>query len=1084
MTGSRRHLRPVLGRWSRWAVRRVLLPLVGLLVLGLFVGLVRLSLAPWEMPDWLRARILAELADTVPDWQMTVRSASIAIEPARGTVALVLSDVAVREQRDRLSLAVPRCRLTVALWPLFTGRLVPRAVAAEKVNVIWRWSAERLGEKLRSLLVTAPGRTRAPGRMLREAMRIFARMTARWKAASSLGGVERLALPHVDLTLVEDSLDLRWRLPDSRIIYARTGTAQSLTVTGEAHDASGPLGRFKLDSVLEEDGRRKLHLGLTGLSLPRLAQAFRAVADLGGIAMPLDLAAGLITAADGRIETATLAARFGGGALRLPPFYPQAVPVDALAFALSLDEKAGRIRLDSFHARFGGTELALAGALTLPAAGTPPTLRLSGGFDRMDIATLRRYWPAGVGRGARRWIARHIVQGELADGRLGFTLSPAAFESDVLPEDAVTLDFAFRGLTVHYLGELPPLVAADGVGHLTRTQLRLALTRGQIGEQQAAGTVITLHDIDRKGRARAEIALRLVGPLRDLLRALDRKPLGFPGRFGLDPARVNGQAKAMAHLRIPLRKTVTLADVAYAVEGEVRDFRLADFGVLGIPDVRAERLRVDVAEKGMSVTGRVTAPGLAAELRWQERFHPPAGTPSSRFDLVHGRIDFADAFWLDTGPLTLAGRGRWQARITGRGFALHEGVFSFALEEATIAADWLGYRKPRGRQADLSFTLTASPRGDRMAWRIDALRYASGPDRIEGTLSWHRQTDGGAAIDRVSLSPFRLGENDLTVSLAGDGETPLIAISGRRLDARSMLERLTRGSLPEGGKIGPLRLKARIAQLLALNAVRFAELEVTGSWDAHGLAALSLAAQDEHAHPLTVSLAFAPECGCRRLSLKARDAGRFALGLGMFANAEGGDLTVTATLSPAARRRLEMAGKAIVTDVTIVRRSALVAVVEKGRESGLDAFVGESGVRFDHIEIPFHLKGSVIDIDGGRARGNRLGLTFAGEVDRDSGQVAINGIMVPAYALNALLGKIPLIGNLFSGGKGGGLLAVRYTMRGTIRAPKITVNPMTLFMPGILRKPFEGGKGKLPAAPSEPAGPGESKSPSSTDTPS
>ena len=1053
------------------------------MALGLFVAVVRLSLAPWEMPDWLRGRMLAALTETAPDWRVAVRSVSVVIEPAQGAVALVLSDIDMRERRGRLALAVPRCRLTVALWPLLAGRLVPQAVAAEEVTVVWRWSAARLGEKLRGLLVTEPGRVRAAGRMLREAMHIFSRMTARWSAASSLGAVERLTLPHVNLTLVENELGISWRLPDSQIVYARSGAVQILTVAGEARDASGSLGRFKLDSVLNKDGRRKLQLALAELSLPRVAQAFRSVAELDGIAMPLDLTVGMATATDGRIETASLTARFGAGELRLPPFYPQAVPVDALAFTIALDEKAGRIRLESFHARFDGTELVLAGALELPAAGTPPRLQLSGGFDRMGIATLQRYWPAGVGQGARRWIASHITQGELEDGHLRFTLSPTAFASGVLPADAVTLDFTFRGLTVHYLGDLPPLVAADGIGHLTRTQLRLALTRGHIAEQQAAGTVITLHDIDKKRRARAEIALRLVGPLRDLLATLDHKPLGFPGRFGLDPVRVSGGAKASARLRIPLRKTVTLADVGFAVEGEIAAFRLADFGVLGMPDVRADRLLVRVTESEMLVTGRVTAPGLAADLRWQEQFHPPAGKPGSHFSLIDGRIDFTQASWLNAKLVSLAGRGRWEAQITGRGFALSEGVFSFGLDEATVAADWLGYEKPQGRKADLSFQLAAGSQGSRLAWRVDALRYVSGSDRIEGEFSWHQQTDGGGVVDQVTLSPFRLGENDLAVSLSRKGETPLLSITGERLDIRPLLDRLTRGSLPEGGTIGPLRLQARVAQLLALNAVRFAGVEAAGSWDAHGLASLSLAVQDEHAHPLSVSLAFAPACGCRRLSLKTQDAGRFALGLGLFANAEGGDLTVTATLSPAAQRRLEMAGKATVTDVTIVRRSALVSVVEKGRESGLDAFVGENGMHFDHIEIPFHLRGSVIDIDGGRARGNRLGLTFAGEVDRNSGQLAINGIMVPAYALNALLGKIPLIGNLFSGGKGGGLLAVRYTVRGDIRAPKITVNPMTLFMPGILRKPFEGGKGRLPEAPSPPARPNDGEPRRSLNTP-
>ncbi|RMF68353.1 MAG: hypothetical protein D6740_10730 [Alphaproteobacteria bacterium] len=1008
---------------------------------------------------------------------MAFDAASIAIEPARGTVALVLSDIAVRERRDRLSLAVPRCHLTVALWPLLAGKLVPRAVEAGKVAVVWRWSAERVGRKLRGLLLIEPDRTRAAGRMLREAMRIFARVATRWNAPSSLGTVERLTLPHVDLSLVEDRLGLSWRLPDSEIIYARSGRSQTLTIAGAARDADGPLGRLKLDSVLDRDGRRRMHLELAGISFSRLARALPSGAGLNGIAMPLDLTASMTAAADGRIETAELAARFGAGRLRLPPFYPQPVAVDELAFALALDEEAGRVRLESFRARFGGTDFVMTGALVLPTAGRPPSLKLSGGFDRITVASLQHYWPAAVGRGARRWITGHIAEGELTDGRLAFVLSPTAFESGVLPENAFTLDFAFNGLKVHYLGELPPLVTAEGSGHLTRRRLRLALTRGRIGDQQVGGTVITLHDIDRKHQARAEIALRTAGPLRDLLAALDRKPLGFPGRFGLDPARVNGRATARARLLIPLRRNVTLADVGFAVDGRVTDFRLAGFGVLGIPALRADSLSIAVDETGMTVTGRLMAPGLAADLKWREQFHPASGAPGSHFQLADGRIDFARAGWLKTGPLKLAGHARWNGRITGRGFALSKARFSFDLEETEVAADWVGYRKPKERKAELSFRLVAAAQDGAAAWRIVDLRYASGADLIKGMLSWHRRADGAVAIDRLALSPLRLGENDLAVSFLHQEKTPTLSITGRRLDARPMLERITRGTLPEGGKIGPLRLQAQVARIIALNKVQFAGLEATGNWDRHGLAALRLGVQDEHAHPLTVSLTHAAACNCRQLSLRARDAGRFALGFGLFENAQGGELTLTAALSPVARQQLEMTGKAVVADVTIVRRSALVSVVEKGRESGLDAFVGENGVHFDRVEIPFHLKGPRIEIDDGRARGTRLGLTFAGEVDRTSGQVAINGIMVPAYALNALLGRIPLIGGLFSGGKGGGLLAVRYTMRGDIRSPKITVNPMTLFMPGILRKPFEGGKGRLPDAVDEPARRRDGKSP-------
>lgn len=73
----------------------------------------------------------------------------------------------------------------------------------------------------------------------------------------------------------------------------------------------------------------------------------------------------------------------------------------------------------------------------------------------------------------------------------------------------------------------------------------------------------------------------------------------------------------------------------------------------------------------------------------------------------------------------------------------------------------------------------------------------------------------------------------------------------------------------------------------------------------------------------------------------------------------------------------------------------------------------------------------------------------------------MNGIIVPAYRLNALLGNIPLLGGLFTGGKGGGMFALSYRIKGKVADPTISVNALTAIIPGILRKPFEGSKGTL-----------------------
>ncbi|GIX17016.1 MAG: hypothetical protein KatS3mg119_1202 [Rhodothalassiaceae bacterium] len=1051
------------GRIAR-RVLRILLWAAALAALAVFALVVRLSVAPWEPPAAVTARLVARIAPDQDSWRASVAALKLRLDPLAGSLRLALEDLEVRERRGRFLLTVPACELELAFWPLINGRIRPRAVATERVDLVWHWSAARLGERIGEVLLAGVNEEAAGlGGTMARITETVAALAALDDEGAAFAGVDRLSLPLVDLTLVEDERGLIWHLPQARLVYAATRSERTLTIAGAIPAGNGPFSALEIDSIAAADGSRRLRFALEGLRPDRLADAVPSLAALAGVAMPVDLDASVALAADRRLADARLRASFAAGTFQLDPFYPEAVPVDGLAFTAVLDAGRDVLRLEDFRLGLNGAGLVLSGALTLPAAGRPPVLTLRGGFEALSIADLVRYWPDGPARGARRWIADHIARGTVRDAELAFRLPGEAFETGELPADAFTLAFGFADLEVHYLGALPPLERAAGRGRLTLERLVLDLEQGRIGAQDAAGSRVVLEEIGRPHAARAEIALKLAGPLPDLLATLDEEPLGFPSRFGLDPARVAGGASARAALTIPLVKTVTLADVGFAVTGRVEDFRLAPFGVLGIAALDSPALDVTVDGNGMRVSGPVAAPGVTARLDWHEDFKPAAGAPSSLFRLADGRLDFAEATWLDPDPLGLSGDAGWEGTIRGRGFAVDDGAFSFDLGPAAIDLAWFGYAKPAGRPARLALRIGARAGGGRSGWALSDLRYESGSDRIAGGMRWHER-DGAIVIDALTLDPLRLGETALAVTLAREKDRPVLTVTGARLDARAALTQFASGRLPGNGEGTAFDLAARIDEVLARNGVTFAALAAKGAFGTRGLAALDLTLGDDHGHPLAGSLSFDTECGCRRLFISAEDAGRFALGLGLFENAEGGRLTVRATVSPAAQRRLEMEGLARIENVTIVKRSALVAAVEKGKESGLDAYVGEKGLAFDLVEIPFRVDGPIIDIDNGRARGDRLGLTFAGQVDRENGRLAINGLMVPAYALNSLLGKIPIIGGLFSGGSGGGLFAVRYDLSGRIDAPEVSVSPMTLILPGILRKPFEGGKAKLPPA--------------------
>ena len=73
---------------------------------------------------------------------------------------------------------------------------------------------------------------------------------------------------------------------------------------------------------------------------------------------------------------------------------------------------------------------------------------------------------------------------------------------------------------------------------------------------------------------------------------------------------------------------------------------------------------------------------------------------------------------------------------------------------------------------------------------------------------------------------------------------------------------------------------------------------------------------------------------------------------------------------------------------------------------------------------------------------------------------------MPSYLLNSLPGRLPLVGRLFSAEPGGGLLAATFTATGTLGDPQVTVNPLAMLAPGMLRNLF--GSGAPPrAAPRE-----------------
>ena len=85
-----------------------------------------------------------------------------------------------------------------------------------------------------------------------------------------------------------------------------------------------------------------------------------------------------------------------------------------------------------------------------------------------------------------------------------------------------------------------------------------------------------------------------------------------------------------------------------------------------------------------------------------------------------------------------------------------------------------------------------------------------------------------------------------------------------------------------------------------------------------------------------------------------------------------------------------------------------------------------------------------------RFEGLSLGATTRGSIDLDNKSIDMNGVLIPAYAINDIINKIPLLGQIITGIEGEGIIGFNYRAFGSYENPEYTINPFSLLTRELL----------------------------------
>jgi hypothetical protein len=187
------------------------------------------------------------------------------------------------------------------------------------------------------------------------------------------------------------------------------------------------------------------------------------------------------------------------------------------------------------------------------------------------------------------------------------------------------------------------------------------------------------------------------------------------------------------------------------------------------------------------------------------------------------------------------------------------------------------------------------------------------------------------------------------------------------------------------------------------------------------------------------------------MRINSRDGGSALRAANFYSKIGGGELEFYALMlnkpgSPIKNGQLNIKNFSV-RDQTLAEIDARGKIKKSGPRSG--------GVNFKRLTLPFTADAKYIRLGDTLLRGPQMGATAEGIIRKSDGAIDITGTYIPAYGLNAAVGKIPLLGDILTGGNREGIIGITYAMGGTVKKPQFQVNPLSAVAPGIFRKLFE-----------------------------
>jgi hypothetical protein len=724
---------------------------------------------------------------------------------------------------------------------------------------------------------------------------------------------------------------------------------------------------------------------------------------------------------------------------------------------LIIDRVAVRVRIDPDKKLFeidqgdlGGMAGGFAMSGAIDYSGSDPRLALGVAGTRMTLSAFKRLWPAMVTPRLRSWVVDRVTGGTverivIATNAPFSTFAPGG---PPVPDDGLSIDIVTTGNTLSIVDGLPPLRDAN---LNVRVQGRTATVRvDRAGVDLPSGRKLALvngtfevpdtHPKPSPARTR----FRAEGNADAAAELLALERLRDSSNVALDPATTKGTFVAQVALDHLLTGALTKDNLNYAIDADINNFA-AEKWVRG-QKVEATTLKLSANTQGFFTRGEVKIGGLPATVDYRK----PAGDTDAEVR-IQATLDDAGRTRLGLGMGDVLS-GPVPFRLLGRVASSTDRESRYQIEadlrDSKISELLPGWWKAAGKATKVSFTAVDKPQ----IMRFDDIVIEGPGTLVKGMI----ELDANNEIVLASFPTFALSDGDkatLRADRAPDG-TLKVTMRGELFDGRGFIKSAT--SSQGGDKSKPSNrdfdLDVKLGTVTGYNVEALRGVELRMSRRNGHVRTFGMAAKLSSSAALMGDLRTYPG-GRRVIYLESNDAGALLRFTDVYSRVVGGQMW--AAMDPPTTDQLPQEGVVNLRDFSIRGESTLERIAaNNGDPNRPTAQSFGAGVTFTRMRAEFTRSTGKLSVRDGVVWGPAMGATIEGSLDYARDNVGMRGTFVPAYALNNLLARVPIVG-LFMGGQNEGVFGMTYEVVGPVSNATLRVNPMSMMAPGFLRKIFE-----------------------------